>query len=57
MTNSKDQKPNSRLVGCDTEVAHAIEALITCFERKRNLLVCGYGGSAADAEHIVGEML
>ena len=57
MTNNKDQKPNSRLVGCDTEVAQAIEALITCFERKRKLLVCGNGGSAADAEHIVGEMM
>ena len=57
MTNHKDQKPNSRLVGCDTEVAQAIEALITCFERKRKLLVCGNGGSAADAEHIVGEMM
>ena len=32
MTNHKDQKPNSRLVGCDTEVAQAIEALIICFE-------------------------
>ena len=57
MTNNKDQKPNSRLVGCDTEVAQAIEALISCFERKKKLLVCGNGGSAADAEHIVGEMM
>ena len=57
MTNDKHQNPNSRLAGCDTQVAQAIAALITCYERKRKLLVCGNGGSAADAEHIVGEMM
>ncbi|MGB1864530.1 MAG: D-sedoheptulose-7-phosphate isomerase, partial [Candidatus Puniceispirillum sp.] len=35
----------------------AIAALITCYEREGKLLVCGNGGSAADAEHIVGEMM
>ena len=57
MTNNKHQNPNSRLAGCDIEVGKAIAALITCYERKRKLLVCGNGGSAADAEHIVGEMM
>ena len=57
MTNDKHQNPNSRLAGCDTQVAQAILALITCYERKKKLLVCGNGGSAADAEHIVGEMM
>ena len=45
------------MAGCDTEVAQAIAALITCYEREGKLLVCGNGGSAADAEHIVGEMM
>ena len=57
MTNNKHQNPNSRLAGCDIEVGKAIAALITCYERKRKLLVCGNGGSAADTEHIVGEMM
>ena len=57
MTNNKHQSPNTQLAGCDTEVAQAIAALITCYERDRKLLVCGNGGSAADAEHIVGEMM
>tara|TARA_B100000989_G_scaffold263837_1_gene215952 strand:+ start:461 stop:658 length:198 start_codon:yes stop_codon:yes gene_type:complete len=38
-------------------VAQAIAALITRYELKRKLLVCGDRGSAADAEHIVGEMM
>ena len=57
MTNDKHQNPNSRLADCDAQVAQAILALITCYERKKKLLVCGNGGSAADAEHIVGEMM
>ena len=57
MTNDLHQTPNSRLAGCDAQVAHAIAALITCYGRNGKLLVCGNGGSAADAEHIVGEMM
>ena len=57
MTNDKQLTPNSRLAGCDDQVAQAIAALITCYEREGKLLVCGNGGSAADAEHIVGEMM
>ena len=57
MTNDLHQTPNSRLAGCDAQVAQAIAALINCYERDGKLLVCGNGGSAADAEHIVGEMM
>ena len=57
MTNDLHQTPNSRLAGCDAHVAQAIAALITCYEQNGKLLVCGNGGSAADAEHIVGEMM
>ena len=57
MTSDQTHTPNNRLAGCDNEVAQAIVALITCYERKGKLLVCGNGGSAADAEHIVGEMM
>ena len=41
----------------DLEITQAIGALITCYESEGELLVCGNGGSAADSEHIVGEMV
>lgn len=34
-----------------------IELLCECFERGGKLLVCGNGGSCADADHIVGELV
>ena len=57
MTSDTKNNPNSRLFGCDEAVAQTIAALISCFQRQGKLLVCGNGGSAADAEHIVGEMM
>ena len=57
MTSDTKNSPNSRLFGCDKAVAQTISALISCYQRQGKLLVCGNGGSAADAEHIVGEMM
>ena len=57
MTSDAENSPNSRLFGCDKAVAQTIAALISCYQRQGKLLVCGNGGSAADAEHIVGEMM
>ena len=57
MTSETKKSPNSRLFGCDKAVAETIAALISCYQRHGKLLVCGNGGSAADAEHIVGEMM
>ena len=57
MKSDQTHTHKNRLAGCDTEVAQAIAALITCYEREGKLLVCGNGGSAADSEHIVGEMM
>ena len=57
MSSDQTHTHKNRLASCDAEVAQAITALITCYEREGKLLVCGNGGSAADAEHIVGEMM
>lgn len=38
-------------------IAEAAQAIITSYEKGGKLLVCGNGGSAADADHIVGELL
>lgn len=39
------------------EIYHAYEILVECYENGNKLLVAGNGGSAADAEHIVGELM
>ena len=46
-----------QLGGCRDEIAKALDLLLTCYRNGGQVLVCGNGGSAADAEHIVGELL
>ncbi|MDL2294184.1 SIS domain-containing protein [Ruminococcaceae bacterium OttesenSCG-928-D13] len=40
-----------------SEIEAAYEAIARSFEGGGRLLVCGNGGSAADADHIVGELM
>ena len=42
---------------CESEIAKAFDLLLTCYRGGGKVLTCGNGGSAADAEHIVGELL
>lgn len=42
---------------CEDEVRAARELLTGAFRAGRKLLVCGNGGSAADSEHVVGELM
>ena len=46
-----------KLIVCREDILAAAEALIACYRRDGKLLVCGNGGSAADAGHIVGELM
>lgn len=39
------------------DITKALEILIECFESGGKILVGGNGGSAADSEHIVGELM
>src|SRR5512134_2198052 len=45
------------LVACAPDIQAAFEILRTCFRQSGKVLTCGNGGSAADAEHIVGELM
>lgn len=45
------------LESCREALKAAEETLNAAFQRGGKLLVCGNGGSAADAEHITGELL
>lgn len=44
------------LAACRWEIAAAEDALLACFRAGGKLLLCGNGGSAADCDHIAGEL-
>jgi D-sedoheptulose 7-phosphate isomerase len=46
-----------KLSGMKEQVVMAAEAIISCFSSGGKLLICGNGGSAADAGHIAGELM
>ncbi|WP_274362981.1 D-sedoheptulose-7-phosphate isomerase [Paenibacillus thermotolerans] len=45
------------LTECKDSILHAFELLETCYKNGGKVLLCGNGGSAADCEHIVGELM
>lgn len=45
------------LAGMKNEIEQAYEAIKDSYEKGGKLLVCGNGGSAADSDHIVGELM
>lgn len=42
---------------CSADIEAAIKTLITAFRDGKKLLLCGNGGSAADAQHIAAEFM
>ena len=42
---------------CKEQIIEVTNMLIECYKNEGKLLVCGNGGSAADADHIVGELM
>ena len=42
---------------CREEINKALELILDTYRRGGKVLVCGNGGSAADSEHIVGELM
>lgn len=46
-----------QLEACRTEIEHAAQLLINCYQQGGKLLLCGNGGSYSDCLHIVGELM
>jgi len=42
---------------CSESILKAFDLAVSCYEKGGTVLVCGNGGSAADSEHIVGELM
>lgn len=45
------------LEGVQDDISKALSTLIECYENGGKLLLCGNGGSCADCDHIVGELM
>lgn len=45
------------LLSIKNNLENTTNAIIDCFEKGGKLLICGNGGSCADADHIVGELM
>ena len=45
------------LTACFSDIEKAVNTVIRSFENGGKLLLCGNGGSSADCEHIVGELM
>lgn len=45
------------LIPCRSSIEQAFKTLTECAKAEATVLVCGNGGSAADSEHIVGELM
>lgn len=45
------------LKGCEGDIENAFNLMVNIFESGNKMIVCGNGGSAADSEHLVGELI
>lgn len=50
-------KQHPELKTCRDQMEEAFAVLRDCYRQSAKVLVCGNGGSAADSEHIVGELM
>lgn len=55
LTTMRNRAPE--LEACEEAIAAAYGLMYDCFAADHKVLTCGNGGSAADAEHIVGELM
>jgi D-sedoheptulose 7-phosphate isomerase len=57
LSEAEESLSATRGVRLDATMAAAVAATASALSRRLPLLVCGNGGSAADAQHIVGELV
>ena len=48
---------NSKLISLEHKIKNAVNLMVHCYENGGKVLTCGNGGSASDADHIVGELM
>lgn len=48
---------NAHLISMEKTILEAMHIIIEAYKNGNKILICGNGGSAADAEHIVGELM
>lgn len=46
-----------KLAECSEDIEKALDLMMNTYKNGGKILVCGNGGSAADSEHIVGELM
>jgi len=54
---NKTIERHALLFSSKEDIKNAFDLLCNCFSNKNKLLLCGNGGSASDADHIVGELM
>lgn len=42
---------------CSADISKAIDMIVDAFNKKKKILLCGNGGSAADAQHLATELV
>lgn len=42
---------------CSSDISKAIDMIVSAFNKKKKILLCGNGGSAADAQHLATEFV
>lgn len=50
-------KENAALLNCKKEIEDAFDILLEAYKNGKKMMCCGNGGSAADCDHIVGELM
>ena len=50
-----NRQPGLRV--CENDIKTALDVMIKCYKNGGKLILCGNGGSAADCDHIVGELM
>lgn len=54
---SEHIKESEKILDFNYEINFLVAKIISCFENNNKILICGNGGSAADAQHLASEIV